>query len=137
MEVISAKMGEGLLLVPLKTALRYLVLDALPLTDGWTVVVQILLVSSFHLSILALMVALGHLVVANVVVDLVVDGLLDYIPIGISLRGLTHMPRRLARYHLVLGHVQWLLVRLRYLAVTLNIDARNVATVVLGNHRRL
>lgn len=136
-EVISAKMGEGLLLVPLKTALGYLVLDTLSLTDWRTVVVQILLISSFHLSILALVIALGHLVVADVIVNLVVDGLLHYIPIGISFRGLAQMPRRLARHHLVLGHVQWLLVRLGYLAVTLNVDARNVAAVVLGNHRRL
>ena len=52
----------------------------------WSVVVQVLLVRPLHLSVLSLNVPLRHLVVANVIVNLVVDRLLHYIPVGVSLR---------------------------------------------------
>ena len=55
-----------------------------------TIIVQVLLVSSLHLTIFALNVALWYLrwslVVADIVVDLVVDRLLHYVPVSVSLR---------------------------------------------------
>ena len=47
---------------------------------------QVLLVRPLHLSVLSLNVPLRHLVVANVIVNLVVNRLLYYIPVGVSLR---------------------------------------------------
>ena len=60
---------------------------SLPLTDGLSIIMQVLLVRALHLSILYLMIALRHLVVVlDIVVDLVVDRLLHYVPVSVSLR---------------------------------------------------
>ena len=86
-EVVSAMsvVGKALFLVSFKAASCHVLRLKLAICLRWCVVLHVLFVRSLHLTVFALMVPLRHLVVADVVVDLVVDGLLHYVPVGVSL----------------------------------------------------
>ena len=80
-EVVASEMSERLLLIPLKASLRNPVWPSL--THMRCVVLQILFVCSLHLPVFYRV--RWHLVVLDIIVNLVVDGLLHHIPIGVSL----------------------------------------------------
>ena len=69
-ELITPKVGKIFLLIPLKAALRHPVGPSFG--HRLRVVMQVLLISALHLSVLTLVV-FGHLIVLDIVVNLILD----------------------------------------------------------------